>query len=183
MKNQLWPLALLTCAALQSASAQMAAPVAAPSATAAAAKQNAGNLLKPSLQGTDAEGKAFKLAALRGKVVLVLFWSTDCPVCRDKMPELRENYAGWRNKPFELVTVSVDKRMQDVSDYEKIVSAMVPLKQRFVQLWAGAPGYSDNFDKPSALPHAYLLDKTGQVVEQYNGRIPAAAWDRIADLL
>ena len=28
-----------------------------------------------------------------------------------------------------------------------------------------------------------LLDKAGQLVEQYHGRIPPEAWDRIADLL
>jgi hypothetical protein len=33
------------------------------------------------------------------------------------------------------------------------------------------------------LPAAFLLDKTGQLVEQYHGRIPPEAWDRIADLL
>jgi thiol-disulfide isomerase/thioredoxin len=116
-------------------------------------------------------------------VVLVMFWSTDCAVCRDKMPELRENYLGWRGKPFELVTVSLDKRMKDVDDYEKIVTRMVPLSQRFVQLWGGDGGYSDSFGKPAALPTAYLLDKSGKVVERYSGRIPADAWDKIADLL
>ncbi len=67
----------------------------------------------PVLQGKTLAGAPFSLAALRGKVVLVLFWSTDCAVCRDKMPELRANAQGWRGKPFELVTISVDRRMQD----------------------------------------------------------------------
>jgi thiol-disulfide isomerase/thioredoxin len=137
----------------------------------------------PQLQGKTTEGKPFNLAALKGKVVLVLFWSTDCAVCRDKMPELRENYAGWNGKPFELVTVSVDRRAEDLDAYEKIIQRMVPLKQRFVQLWAGGPGYSDSFDKPASLPMSYLLDKSGKVVERYAGRIPPDAWDRIADLL
>jgi glutathione peroxidase-family protein len=34
----------------------------------------------------------------------------------------------------------------------------------------------------SARP-AYLIDKSGKVVEQYSGRIPPEAWDRIADML
>ena len=28
-----------------------------------------------------------------------------------------------------------------------------------------------------------LLDKTGRLMEQYHGRIPPEAWDRIADLI
>jgi thiol-disulfide isomerase/thioredoxin len=45
----------------------------------------------PLLRSTTLEGQPFDLAALRGKVVMLVFWSTGCPVCRDKMPELRAN--------------------------------------------------------------------------------------------
>jgi cytochrome oxidase Cu insertion factor (SCO1/SenC/PrrC family) len=149
----------------------------------------------PTLQGKRLDGQPFNLSTLQGKVVLVFFWSTNCPVCRDKMPELRENYAGWRKQAFELVTVSVDPRRKDIEDYEQIMSVMVPTPQRFIQLWAGEPGYRDSFfdgagmtagkatGRSAQLPSAYLIDKSGKVVETYTGRIPAEAWDRIAELL
>ena len=137
----------------------------------------------PQLEGKTIEGNPFKLASLKGKVVLVMFWSTGCAVCRDKMPELRTNYEGWAGKPFELVAVSTDTRVQDLLDYERIISRTVPLKQRFVQLWTGESGYKDNLGKHAQLPVAFLMDKTGKVVERYVGRIPPEAWDRIADLL
>lgn len=141
----------------------------------------------PQIQGKTLTGAPFHLAALRGKVVLVLFWSTDCAVCRDKMPELRANAQGWRGKPFELVTISMDRRLQDVMDYERLVTAMVPASQRFPALWSGDPAYKDNALRPAQvpthLPAAWLIDKSGKLVEQYTGRIPADAWDKIADLL
>ena len=137
----------------------------------------------PVIQGKTLTGAPFDLAALRGKVVLVLFWSTDCAVCRDKMPELRQNYEGWSGKPFEMVLVSTDRKYGDLQEYEKIISRMVPVKQRFIQLWSGGPGYRDSLGAPAQLPLAFLVDKSGKVVERYAGRIPAEAWDRIADLL
>lgn len=137
----------------------------------------------PSMEGKTFEGKPFRLASLKGKVVLVMFWSTDCAVCRDKMPELRQNYEGWKSKPFELVLVSTDRRMKDVEDYEKIIARTVPAGQRFVQLWAGEPGYKDNFGKPAQLPASFVIDKSGKVVERFLGRIPPDAWDKIAELL
>ncbi|MEY4882182.1 MAG: hypothetical protein RIS34_36 [Pseudomonadota bacterium] len=138
---------------------------------------------KPQLDGKTIEATTFRLDSLRGKVVLVLFWSTDCAVCRDKMPELRANVQGWVNKPFELVSVSVDRKLQDALDYEKIVSRVVPPGQRFSLIWSGDSGYRDTFGKHAQLPTAYLLDKSGTVIDKYTGRIPSEAWDKIADLL
>ena len=151
--------------------------------TALAAPVSAQAQPAPVVEGKTIEGQPFRLSALKGKVVLVMFWSTGCAVCRDKMPELRQNYEGWKGKPFEMVLVSTDTRMADLNDYEKIISRTVPLQQRFVQLWAGEPGYRDSFGKPAQLPAAFLVDKGGKVVERYQGRIPAEAWDRIAELL
>ena len=139
-------------------------------------------MLPPQIEGKTIDGAPFNLTSLKGKVVLIMFWSTGCAVCRDKMPEPRNNYAGWASKPFELVAVSTDTRVQDLLDYERIISRTVPMKERFVQLWTGESGYKDNLGKHAMLPAAYLLDKTGKVVKRYVGRIPPEAWDKIADL-
>jgi cytochrome oxidase Cu insertion factor (SCO1/SenC/PrrC family) len=139
------------------------------------------------LEGKTLENKDFQLSSLKGKVSLVMFWSTDCPVCRDKMSELRDNVKGWSNKPFELVLVSVDKNVRDVEDYFKYLSQIVPTKQRFTQLWAGNTNYKDNISanqmQLKQLPITYLINKDGKVVAIYNGRIPAQMWDDIAELL
>lgn len=174
--------ALLAAASLAAAAQSQPQPPgrAAPIAVAQASAPSAA---LPQLEGKTIEGRSFTLASQRGKVVLLMLWSTDCAVCRDKMPELRQNYEGWAGKPFELVLVSVDRKVQDVFAYEQIISRTVPLKQRFVQLWAGEPGHRDNLGRPAQLPAAWLIDKSGKVVERYSGRIPAEAWDRIAELL
>lgn len=141
----------------------------------------------PSVSGITMDKKPFQIGSLKGKVVMLIYWSTDCAVCRDKMPELRENVRGWADKPFELVLVSVDKRMQDVDSYNAILNASVPTKQRFTQLWAGEPGFKDNLGTAqlprSQLPVTYLIDKSGKLVERNNGRIPPELWDTIAELL
>jgi cytochrome oxidase Cu insertion factor (SCO1/SenC/PrrC family) len=139
------------------------------------------------LEGKTLESKDFQLSSLKGKVSLVMFWSTDCPVCRDKMPELRENVKGWADKPFELVLVSVDKNMKDVDDYFKYLSQIFPSKQRITHLWSGGANYKDNIGAKQMqlkqLPITYLINKEGKVAAVYNGRIPAEIWDEIAELL
>ena len=156
-------------------------------AMAQAAFQPTTTMTAPSVSGITMDKKPFRMEALKGKVVLLMFWSTDCPVCREQMTELRENVQGWANKPFELVLVSVDKNMKDVDSYNAIINQSVPLKQRFTQLWAGEAGFKDNLgtlqSSKNQLPATFLIDKTGKLVERYNGRVPAQAWDAIADLL
>lgn len=137
----------------------------------------------PELKGPTLDGTAFDLANSQGKVVMVLFWSTDCAVCRDKMPELRANVKGWQGQAFELVTVSTDRDRRAAETYHQLVQLTVPPSQRFVSLWAGDPAYRDNLGAPGTLPAVFLLDKKGHLVQRYQGRVPAEAWDRIADLL
>lgn len=178
---------LMPLAALAQTTPAAKPPVAKPALVAAAQEIGIAVGDSPRLQGKSMGGKAFNLVSLKGKVVMLMFWSTDCAVCRDKMPELRENYQGWAGKPFELVLVSVDKRMKEVDDYEAVINRMVPLKQRFVQMWAGEGGYSDSLGTTQLsrgqLPMTYLLDKNGKVAAKFVGRIPAEAWDQIAELL
>lgn len=175
---------LLLQASAQTQARPSTAPAPAPAAAAPAPEPSA---VMPSLSGTTLDKKPFQLESLKGKVVLVMFWSTDCAVCRDKMPELRENIRGWADKPFELVLVNVDRSMRDVDAYNDIINASVPLKQRFTQLWTGGAGYKDNLGTAQTpknqLPVTFLIDKTGKLIERNNGRIPAAWWDVISDLL
>lgn len=143
------------------------------------------------IQGKTLDGQAFSLAANKGKVVLVMFWATDCAVCRDKMPELRENAKGWIGQPFTTVLISADRRMSDVDSYNAIINKSVPSKERLMQLWALDPSYKDSLNTPdliknrtaTSLPLTLVVDKKGEVVKRYQGRIPSDVWNDIADLL
>jgi thiol-disulfide isomerase/thioredoxin len=57
----------------------------------------------------DREGKAIDLAAYKGKVVLLNFWATWCPPCRDEEPSLRRLATAIDPARFQLVAVSVDE--------------------------------------------------------------------------
>ncbi len=143
------------------------------------------------ISGKTIDGSAFDLAKQKGKVVLVMFWATDCAVCRDKMRELRENAKGWEGKPFTTVLISADRRMSDVDSYNAIINKSVPMKERLTQLWALDPGYKDSLGTmdliksrtATSLPLTLIVDKKGEVVKRYQGRIPAEVWDDIAELL
>ncbi len=137
----------------------------------------------PRLRGVDRQGRAFDLAEQRGRVVMVMFWSTACAVCRDKMPELRANLRGWQGQPFALVGVNTDTARRSFDDWEALVALTIAPDQRFPQLWRGDPRHQDSFGAVGVLPATYLIDKQGGLAHSFHGRVPAEAWDRIADLL
>ena len=137
----------------------------------------------PVLSGTTVEGQAYDLNADQGKVALIFFWSTDCAVCRDKMPELRLNYDAWRTKGFQLVAVSLDKSLAEVQAYQSILDRTVPQAQRFPSLWRGASAHRDSFGAIVQMPTTFVLDRKHKVVNEIRGRIPPALWDDIADLV
>ncbi|HET7772962.1 MAG TPA: TlpA disulfide reductase family protein [Burkholderiaceae bacterium] len=135
------------------------------------------------LSGVQLDGKPFDLASTRGKVTLVVFWHKDCAVCRARMPELRANYLGWRDKPFELVSVATDSDVQSVRDYEQILQVAVPQAQNFPRLWRAGASHADNFGSISTYPTSFLLDRQGRVLRVFVGRIEAALWDDIAEVV
>ena len=62
----------------------------------------------------DMNGRSFSLSSLKGNVVLVSFWATWCPPCRDEMPSLNRLYRDNRNKGLVVVAISTDKGVSPV---------------------------------------------------------------------
>jgi thiol-disulfide isomerase/thioredoxin len=145
---------------------------------AAVATTPAAPLQDLSLQAHNMAGEQFSRNTLQGKVAIVFFWSTSCAVCRDSLPELRANLAGWRDKPFALVTVNVDAKASDWLAYESILSkTKMPPKTLFpLRQDEGKP-------VPPKLPLTLLVNAQGKVVARFEGRLAPEAWDGVADLM
>lgn len=61
----------------------------------------------PDVTFTTLEGKKISMAELKGKTVLVNFWSTDCSGCIKEMPDLVNTYNTYKSKGFEIIAVAM----------------------------------------------------------------------------
>jgi thiol-disulfide isomerase/thioredoxin len=106
-------------------------------------------------------GGEVDLSALRGKLVLVNFWATWCPPCREEMPSLAQLARSYDPGSFEVVTVSVDDGWAPV---EKFLGKETPFK---VALDEGAR--TSRAYGTTQYPESYLVDREGKVQLKFVG--------------
>jgi thiol-disulfide isomerase/thioredoxin len=130
------------------------------------------------LAATYADGKGFRVPDVVNTVTVAFFWNTNCAVCRDSLPELRANLQGWKNKPFSLLMVNLDRRESDWQNYEKLVT----------QTQMPSKGYhsvrmEEELPPGIRLPLTLLIDSKGQILQRFEGRLAPEVWDSVAELL
>ena len=52
------------------------------------------------------DGKRFQLSDLKGKVVMIDFWATWCPPCRDALPTIEKIQQQWRDRGLVVLGIS-----------------------------------------------------------------------------
>lgn len=186
----LWALTVALVVAVLQPPAMAAATKLVPPAVAAVTVDHPPVPAYPSLTGRTTSGQDISLQALRGQVVLVLVWSTDCPVCLSKMPELRANLSGWHTQGFKIISINTDARPDALRSWESARMTTVPAAQQWPSLWMHTAGFATTLplDAPKTagaahLPGIYVLDREGKLRLHTKGRVPAEVWDTIAELL
>jgi peroxiredoxin len=103
-------------------------------------------------------GKTLKLSELRGKVVLVNFWATWCPPCREELTrvqkEIIDRFAG---KEFLFLPISRGEEYNTVAAFRKrmgydFTMGLDPDQKIFRR-------YATNY-----IPRNFLIDRDGKVV-------------------
>ncbi|HEX3146907.1 MAG TPA: TlpA disulfide reductase family protein [Gemmataceae bacterium] len=121
-----------------------------------------GNAL-PEVEGIDLAGKKVKLSTYKGKVVLFDVWATWCPPCRAMIPHEREMVEKMANKPFALISVSVDDEKETLTEF--LGKETMPWNH----WWDGAHGPLAKKFRVNAFPTLYLIDAKGVIRKKWTG--------------
>ena len=114
------------------------------------------------------EGGDRSLADFRGKIVLVDFWATWCKPCLEIMPRLQKLHSAYAERGFEVLGVSIDEddnRIKKIGTMAEKLAIAYPI---FVDA-KQTPAWHQF--KVKAIPAMFLLDRGGQVVAQWTGKI------------
>ncbi len=109
----------------------------------------------PDVQLKTLEGKAFQLAELRGRVVLLNFWATWCIPCRSEIPELNQMHRDLEARGLSVVGVSTYDGADGVRNFWKDIKQDYPVM-------LGDQSVESTF-AVSALPTTIILDREGRI--------------------
>ena len=112
------------------------------------------------LKYTSIDGKTVDLSKMRGKVVLVDFWATWCPVCVDEMPSVVAIYKKYHDRGFEIVGVSLNEDKGEMLSFMKAAGMVWP---QYFDGRGWDNKISTRFDV-DVLPTMWLVGRDGKVV-------------------
>jgi len=111
----------------------------------------------PSFVGRTLSGELFDLSKLRGKWVVLDFWSSRSPESRQEIPFLSQAYERFHSAGLEIVGVNWDENTETIKKF--LTDANMP----WIHLRNIGNKISDLY-KVRKIPARFLIDPTGRVV-------------------
>lgn len=124
----------------------------------------------PDVEIVNLMGGKQNLSQYKGKVVLLNFWATWCPPCRQEMPSMEEIYKNKDMKNFEIIAISVDREKTDkVSDF------IIENKYSFPVFHDVTGKIAQRF-LINSIPQTYIINEDGIIVDKITG---AFDWNKL----
>jgi thiol-disulfide isomerase/thioredoxin len=107
--------------------------------------------------------EAVKLSSLKGKIVVLNFWATWCPPCKEEIPGFLKTMEEYKDKDVVFVFVDVNEGKKTVETFlkEKNFTSMNPVLDETGEV-AGMYGIR-------GIPRTFILDKEGYVLLSHEG--------------
>lgn len=130
----------------------------------------------------DLSGTKVSLRDHQGKIVVLDFWATWCPPCRQSIPELVALQKKYREKDVVVIGISLDHPTQiknsDLSAFKE------KYNMNYIMLRANPKVAQDYFGNYQiSIPTMFIIDKSGKIADKLVGYTPGAADRSIRNLL
>ena len=120
----------------------------------------------PNFTLTRLDGQKVTLSALKGKPILLNFWTTTCPSCRLEMPYLQMAYDEWTGKGLVLFAIDIGEDPGTIKEFLTRYNLTLPVLLDTNQEVAGK--YNVEF-----IPATYFIDRDGIIQARVVGAFPS----------
>ncbi|MGB9878015.1 MAG: TlpA family protein disulfide reductase [bacterium] len=118
----------------------------------------------PDLALRDLEGKSYRLSDLKGKVILLDFWATWCPPCREELPVIEKLHQDFKGKGLLVLGISNEEK--------GVVEEFVRRNGLTFPILLDEKGEAGRKYKVVAIPRVILIDKKGKIRKDIVGYNP-----------
>ncbi len=122
------------------------------------AKLELGGKPAPEITAQTLDGDDIDLSDLKGKVVLVDFWATNCPPCLEEFPAMKEMYQELHPQGLEVVGITLDEDQDTVERFQEKVQLPWPLVMSSDDSDATRNRY-----RVITIPSLFLIDRKGDI--------------------
>jgi len=126
----------------------------------------------PAWKLTDVNGKLVNSEEFKGKVVVVDFWATWCPPCREEIPGYIQLVKKYGKDGLVIVGVSVDEGGPAV-----VKSYMTKAGVNYPMVMANSE-VAAAFGGVEVLPTTFLIDRNGQIRDRKEGSEATAEYEK-----
>nr|WP_216367054.1 TlpA disulfide reductase family protein [Geobacillus sp. MR] len=117
-------------------------------------------------------GEPVKLSDLRGKAVVLNFWTSWCPPCKKEMPELEKFY---KQHGREVTLLAVHLTTQDTLDNAE---RFVKSKKLALPVALDVRGEALHYYRVQTIPTTYIIDPNGVIRQKIVGPVTAARLEK-----
>ncbi len=110
------------------------------------------------------KGEKITSHSLRGKVVMVNFWATDCATCIKEMPQMIETYQKFHGQGLELIAVAMK---YDPPNY--VINYTETRQLPFTVALDSNGQLAKAFGDVALTPTTFVIDKQGNIIKRYVG--------------